>query len=472
MLVKEKNPKENRIPGPYLFDINPFEEEDKKQEVIENAVKGEINFIPRFYVMVGLVGSGKSYRANELKQVFETVDQSWGLNTKTVIISSDEIREELTGDANCQTRNDEVFSVLHRRIKDNIALKNNVIVDATNLSSKNRTALLNCVKKHKCYKVAYVMTTPIEICKKQNKQRDRVVPEEVIDVMIRRFQIPFYEEGWDDIVLDNYNEFDMTCYKTGWNLKEDDIFKKMIGFNQNNNHHKYPLDDHCWRAGIWVSKRYWNDKPMCRAATIHDIGKLYTGELKDDGSCNYSYKGHMNYGTYVLLQNLDKLGFNNKEDILNCLFYVNYHMEPFFWLSTLADGSQIIKDTTEKKMRERYGDYKYDALIYFNYCDKLASGTERVNMKEPPNPFSPNYQKQKEQERQEKFKNTVKKKKDYGPVVTVRNKYGQLITKPFKLLSKKQKKKVKKEARLKRKAERRALQKAEQAQDSQDSKEN
>ena len=147
-------------------------------------------------------------------------------------------------------------------------------------------------------------------------------------------------------------------------------------------------------------------------------------------------------------------------------------MEPFFWLSTLADGSQIIKDTTEKKMRERYGDYKYDALIYFNYCDKLASGTERVNMKEPPNPFSPNYQKQKEQERQEKFKNIVKKKKDYGPVVTVRNKYGQLITKPFKLLSKKQKKKVKKEARLKRKAERRALQRAEQAQNSQDSKEN
>ena len=405
-----------------------------------------------FIIMVGIVGSGKSYKAEELKVAYEVINRNNGIDRKVVILSSDAIREEITGDINCQTRNDEVFSLLHKRIKENIKT-NDVIVDATNVSQKSRQALLNCVKKVNCHKICYVMTTPLDICKKQNANRDRVVPVEVIEKQIRNFQVPFYEEGFDEIFLNNWDERDIVEFKTGWDVREDPIFKAMKGFDQRNSHHIYTLEDHCWRTTIHVAQRYWNNKPMCRAATIHDIGKLYTGEPKDDGSGNWSYKGHMNYGTYVLLQNLDLLGFNNLKDILDCLFYVNYHMEPFFWQSEGKDGTKYIKDSTVEKMKKKYGEYKYRALLWFNYCDKLASGTDRENMNPPRDPSKPEPMRR-VHEAQDKVQ---RKKKDYGPVVSVRNKYGVVITKPFKLLSKKQKKKVKKEARLKRKAERRAL---------------
>ena len=86
----------------------------------------------------------------------------------------------------------------------------------------------------------------------------------------------------------------------------------------------------------------------------------------------------MNYGTYTLLQNLDCLGFNNIHDILECLFFINYHMEPFFWLATdEKTGKQFITNKTKGKMIKIYGEEKYEQLLFFNKCDKIASGTDR-----------------------------------------------------------------------------------------------
>ena len=414
----------------------------------------------KYIVMVGLVGSGKSTRAEEIKNYLEDMDKKNGIVRDTVILSSDAIREEITGDVNCQTRNDEVFSLLHRRIKDNIG-KNNVIFDATNLSTKSRIVAMNCVKKFECFKLCYVMTTPLNICKRQNANRERVVPVEVIDKQVRSFQIPYWEEGWDEIVLDRWPKEVINSLKVGWNIRDDKdiLFKIMTGFNQRNSHHVYTLDEHCWRTAVQVGKRYWKNRPMMRAATIHDIGKLYTGELKEDG-VNYSYKGHHSYGTYCLLQNIDYLGFNNLNDVLECLFYVNYHMEPFQWTARDKEGKvkkdesghEFIKVSTEKKLRERFGDYKYDALLWFNYCDKLASGTQREGLKKPRDPFKPRPLEEVKQWEKEANKSNKQRVRENN----------SLNKKPWKKLSKKQRKKIKKEARLKRKAERRAL-KASQA---------
>lgn len=332
-----------------------------------------------FIVMVGIVGSGKSTLASSYSRF---LTQSTG--TETIILSSDAIREEILGDINDQTQNDKVFNTLHKRIKENIDTKN-VIVDATNVSYKSRKALLNCVKKKECIKKAIIMTTPVFLCKERNANRSRVVPEFVIDKQVRNFHIPFYEEGFDEIYFDNWNEASFNSFKTGWNLKEDYIFKYMKNFNQKNSHHLYTLDEHCLRTTLELVRpcwKVWDNKPLIRAATIHDIGKLYTGEEKTDGSGNWSYIGHMCYGTYSLLTNLDALGFNNKKDILECLFYINYHMEPFFWLSTnKKTGKQEITLKTEKKMKELYGEEKYNLLRLFNLADRIGSGSERENVK-------------------------------------------------------------------------------------------
>ena len=58
---------------------------------------------------VGLPGSGKSYWAEANKE-----------ELNAVVHSSDEIREELTGDVNEQSKNELVFSTLHKRVKEDL----------------------------------------------------------------------------------------------------------------------------------------------------------------------------------------------------------------------------------------------------------------------------------------------------------------------------------------------------------------
>ena len=62
---------------------------------------------PKLWIMVGLSGSGKSTIAKEIAVMEEN----------TIIVSSDAIREELTGKVEDQTKNDEVFKIFHKRIR-------------------------------------------------------------------------------------------------------------------------------------------------------------------------------------------------------------------------------------------------------------------------------------------------------------------------------------------------------------------
>ena len=54
---------------------------------------------PTLYIMCGLSGSGKSTIATQIANE----------NPNTVIVSSDAIREELTGNENDQSKNEDVF---------------------------------------------------------------------------------------------------------------------------------------------------------------------------------------------------------------------------------------------------------------------------------------------------------------------------------------------------------------------------
>ena len=53
---------------------------------------------PRCYIMIGLPGSGKDYFINFNKK------------ENDVVVSSDKLREELFGDVNDQTHNNEIFN--------------------------------------------------------------------------------------------------------------------------------------------------------------------------------------------------------------------------------------------------------------------------------------------------------------------------------------------------------------------------
>lgn len=126
---------------------------------------------PKLYIMVGLSGAGKSTIAKEIAETEEN----------TIIVSSDAIREELTGKVEDQSKNEEVFKVFHKRIREALENNTNVIADATNITMRSRRAIIENVKGIECCKIAYLIPKPFRQCKIDNLNRQHPVSEEVLN---------------------------------------------------------------------------------------------------------------------------------------------------------------------------------------------------------------------------------------------------------------------------------------------------
>lgn len=324
---------------------------------------------PTLIMLIGLSGSGKSTVAEQIKKE---------LGDRVTILSSDKIREEKFGDVNDQTHNEEVFGYIHNKACSIMQSNSNqvCVVDATNLSVKDRRWVFCSSGADKTgNKIAILLPTKIEDCLTRNSQRQRIVPEFVIQRQVRKFEIPFYEEGWDKILIWDVEDFDVllnTTYKNKVGIP-DFLFNEMRDFDQKNHHHKYTLDTHCLKAYQELLKRTDNTV-FLRAAQIHDVGKRLTQQPRENNP-NYSYFNHHNYGAYYALSNWREIGIrewmkiNCIDDVLECLFYINYHMQPFF----------IQNEKSKNKYYKLWGENKYKDLMMFNECDKIASGTERVD---------------------------------------------------------------------------------------------
>lgn len=320
---------------------------------------------PYFIMMVGLSGSGKS-------TVSQKIYEKLSKETDVVILSSDNIRAELLNDINDQSNNNLVFSTLHKRVINNLKNNISVIYDSTNLNLKDRKSILKQLKDIDCTKIAYVMTTPFEKCKEQNANRDRVVPEGVIDKQRIKFSIPLYGEGFDIIDIDGWQSvlFGYT-YKRFFdgNNVIFTLLHKMDNFDQKTHYHDFTLLEHEIRT---VKKLLREDKIkdklyLLQAGLVHDFGKLYTQTINKIGEC--SYYGHANVGAYELLQNLDCFELDNFEDVLKCLSLINYHMDMF--------NLEQAKNSTVENRKQVFGEL-YEDLVSLHEADKWASKKEEV----------------------------------------------------------------------------------------------
>ena len=293
---------------------------------------------PILWVLVGLSGSGKSTIATQIAND----------NPNTIIVSSDEIRKEITGSRGDQSRNEEVFKVFHDRIRRTLEHKKNVVADATNLTMKSRQAIIMKVNGLDIHRVCYILPKPFEQCKKDNLNRKYPVPDDVLDKQLRRFQIPFYEEGFEQInICPSEKENPLTML---------DMFNLMKNFEQKNPHHNKTLDKHCEHTQKLFSEYcHWNAYNF--GAILHDFGKLYTQTIDENGMAHYY--DHSSVGSYLVLENLVPYCINENVILAIC-FLINYHMKPFGWNSYKA----------EKRWRNRFGNAKYQMLLDFNVCDK------------------------------------------------------------------------------------------------------
>lgn len=305
---------------------------------------------PTLYILVGLSGSGKSTYAKQIAEITKN----------TVVISTDAIREELTGDYRNQEHNEEVFNLFHDRIRKNLENKKNVVADATNLTIKSRRAIMMKVNGLDIKKMCFILPKPFEKCKEDNLHREHFVPDKVLEKQIRRFQTPFCEEGFDEIKI--YH-----CYEWENNKVQPlKLFDSTLNFNQKNPHHIDTLYIHC----LNVCNMFCSNKPISTllrkeyvdayimGARLHDIGKVNTQTFDENGIAHYF--GHAELGAYKVLSEMKTPLSWTDDDLLNCCFLINYHMLPFNW------QTRKVKEKWKKIFRE----YKYNILLDFHECDK------------------------------------------------------------------------------------------------------
>ena len=311
-----------------------------------------------FIMFVGLPASGKSIYAEKLKQ------QGYHIH------SSDAIREELTGDVNVQDKNTDVFTTLHKRVKDDLSngiscVYESCVYDATNMSMKRRKAFLSEIKKYNCNTKCVLFVIPVEVCKERNNTRERKVPDNVFDKMLKQFDVPMRYEGWDDIevVLDEEYDYEGEYIK---------LLQSAEYFEQDNQHHRYSLMKHMTESAYYFLN-YFTDISAFRFVNLsvalynHDIGKLITKTFinqKGEETDEAHYYGHDHAGVYLFLCGFSKDLPINIDKILYIASLINWHMRPYLgW-----------KESEKARERDRklIGDEMYQDIMILNECDRAA----------------------------------------------------------------------------------------------------
>lgn len=139
-------------------------------------------------VLGGLPASGKSTYAEMLVEsgIFQRV-------------CPDLIRKAFYGDENIQGDGKRVFETAFHDMKEYGCLGENVVFDATNINANRRKALVKEMRPYFDIIIFKWFSTPYTLCLTRNEERERKVPEKVIERMWENFERPTMREGWDII---------------------------------------------------------------------------------------------------------------------------------------------------------------------------------------------------------------------------------------------------------------------------------
>ena len=271
----------------------------------------------KFIMLIGLPGSGKSTYANTLTSSIRV----------TKYVSSDNIREELYGDASIQGNPQTVFKHMHDRTKQYLSEGFDVVYDATNVTRKSRRGIINEVKPLVEFDgmEAHIIWAPYNECVNRDKQRSRSVGEAVIRKFLYRWQSPFYDEGFNKIkVIHNCN--------IGWNrIRYSDALLEGMKIPHDNPHHSLNIYEHCAAAECYVLNKWGVHHPILEACAYHDIGKPFTKCYKSDENGKIipiaHYYQHDNVGGYLVY------GFFDDKKEANAVitsWLVCNHMQMYF----------------------------------------------------------------------------------------------------------------------------------------------
>lgn len=256
-------------------------------------------------MLCGLPGAGKDYYIENILKKREG----------TFVASSDKIRGELFNSEEFQGDPERVFSLMKERTLRELNKGNDVIYNATNMTRKNRWSILSILPAF-VNKECHIVWASIDRCIAQDQQRNRHVGEDVIKRMAHRFQAPYYDEGFDKIVIYKTLGFDWCAYK--------EKCVNDLHISHDNPHHTYGVYEHCMAAKEYIEEKT-SDTDLVYATMYHDIGKPLTKCFVDrDGNPTEiaHYYDHQCVGAWM---SYGLLGITPRIAWLIC-----NHMEPFF----------------------------------------------------------------------------------------------------------------------------------------------
>lgn len=286
----------------------------------------------KLILMVGLPGSGKSSYAKIIAK-----------KEKAVIVSTDDIRYELFGDERQQKNSSKVFYEVYSRIEEHLSNQRNVVFDATNLDRKRRIHVISKFEEkfQHLQIMACYMDTPFEICVKRNASRKKQVENWVLEKLRKSMTIPFYSEGFDEIItvhesvnLGISNDEFVSLLKEEKSYQElferlvhIPMFHKMKDFNQENPHHSLTLCKHTYSVLEYINAFYEGEDQLLMqvAALFHDIGKLFCKKFKPLKGY-YSYYAHELVSSQIAFHFLYELGFE-EEFIFQVIGIIEMHMK-------------------------------------------------------------------------------------------------------------------------------------------------
>jgi len=119
------------------------------------------------------------------------------------VISLDAIREELTGDAGNQKKNDKVLAAARDRLREHLRSERDVVWDATSLHRDFRDPVLSMGHDYNAHTTLVTFHVSPGECQRRNAARSRSVPRKVIAHQLEMMNWPDDAEAHRHIVVAN-----------------------------------------------------------------------------------------------------------------------------------------------------------------------------------------------------------------------------------------------------------------------------
>ena len=150
--------------------------------------------MPTLYVLVGVPGSGKSTWA---------IGQEWAKDCAYVSTDSHvEKHAELNGKTYNEVFKDFMLQAVKLMAQDVMVARaagQDIIWDQTSTTVISRRKKFDMLPDYYTIAVVFKTPEPAELEQRLNSRPGKIIPDEIVQDMVNRFEMPTLEEGFDEV---------------------------------------------------------------------------------------------------------------------------------------------------------------------------------------------------------------------------------------------------------------------------------